>query len=54
MAKQSPWARFALFVLALIIVNVVLAIVGSGLRISIIGSIVLTVVLGGLTALSSR
>jgi len=45
---------FLIFLLALVAINVVLALFGSPMRISIIGSIVLSVIVGGITAASSR
>ena len=46
MNRRSPLAQFAVFVGILILINIVLALFGSGLRISIIGSIVLTLIVG--------
>ena len=55
MNRRSPLAQFAVFVLILIGINVVLAIVGSPMRISIIGSIVLSLLVGGaMTAMNRR
>lgn len=47
MNRRSPWVQFASFVLILVLINVMLAVVGSSSRISIIGSVVLSVVVGG-------
>ena len=52
--QRNRLAQFGIFVLVLILINVVLAIFGSGLRISIVGSIVLTVVVGGAMSLTNR
>jgi hypothetical protein len=46
--------QFLTFLLVLIAINVVLYLVGSPLRISIIGSIVLSVVVGGIMAATNR
>jgi hypothetical protein len=55
MNRRSPLAQFAVFILILIVINIVLAIVGSPMRISIIGSIVLSIVVGGvMTAMNRR
>ena len=43
-----------MFVLVLIVLNVVAQLLGFQLRINIIGSIVLTVVVGGIMALVNR
>lgn len=53
--RPSPLAQFAVFVLVLVLINVVLAVAGSPMRISIIGSIVLSVLVGGImTAVNRR
>ena len=52
--QRNRLAQFGIFVLVLILINVVLAIFGSGLRISIIGSIVLTFFVGGAMSLTNR
>ncbi len=52
--QRNRLAQFGIFVLVLILINVVLAIFGSGLRISIIGSIVLTFIVGGAMSLTNR
>lgn len=55
MNRRSPFAQFAVFLLVLIGINVVLAIIGSPMRISIIGSIVLSLLVGGaMTAMNRR
>ena len=46
--------QFVSFVLGLVIINLVLWVVGSPMRISIIGSIVLTIVVGGVMGAVSR
>ena len=52
--QRNRLAQFGIFIVVLILINVVLAIFGSGLRISIVGSIVLTVVVGGAMSLTNR
>ena len=53
--RRSPLAQFAVFIGILILINVVLAVMGSPMRISIIGSIVLSLVVGGaMTAMNRR
>ena len=54
MNRRSPLANFLVFILVLVGINVVLAIFGSPMRISIIGSIVLTIVVGGIMAAMNR
>ena len=54
MNARSPIAQLAVFVLVLVLINVVAALLGLQLRISIIGSIVLTLVVGGVMALGNR
>ena len=46
--------QFLVFLLVLVGINVVLWLIGSPLRISIIGSIVLTLVVGGVMAMTNR
>ncbi len=46
--------QFLVFILVLVAINVVLYVVGSPLRISIIGSIVLSLVVGGIMAATNR
>jgi hypothetical protein len=52
--RRSPFLQFLIFVGVLILINVVLALIGSPLRISIIGSIVLSVIVGGIMAMTNR
>ncbi len=54
MNRRSPLAQFTTFVLVLIAINAVLAIFGSPLRISIIGSLVLTIVVGAIMGSTNR
>lgn len=54
MTTRSPLVRFLSFVLVLILVNVVLWVLGSPMRISIIGSIVLSIVVGGVMGAVNR
>ena len=54
MNRKSPLLQFASFVFVLVLINVVLAVVGSSSRISIIGSIVLSVVVGGVMGAVNR
>lgn len=55
MNRRSPLAQFFAFILVLVVINIVLAVVGSPMRISIIGSVVLSVVVGGvMTAMNRR
>lgn len=46
--------QFLIFILVLVGINVVLALFGSPLRISIIGSIVLTLIVGGIMGATNR
>ena len=46
--------QFLIFILVLIGINVVLALFGSPMRISIIGSIVLTLIVGGIMGATNR
>ncbi len=52
--NRSAFGQLVVFVLVLIVINVVAQLLGLQLRISIIGSIVLTVVVGGIMALTRR
>lgn len=54
MTRRSPLVGFLSFVLVLILVNVVLWVLGSPMRISIIGSIVLSIVVGGVMGAVNR
>lgn len=54
MNPRSPVAQLATFVLVLVAINVVLAVFGSPLRISIIGSIVLTIVVGAVMGATNK
>ena len=54
MKRRNPVAQFVVFVLVLVGINVVMAVLGSPLRISIIGSVVLSVVVGGIMAFLNR
>ena len=54
MNRRSPLAQFGLFVLILVAINAVLAVTGSPMRISIIGSIVLSLVVGGIMTAANR
>ncbi len=54
MNRRSPLAQFAVFVLVLVGINVVLAVIGSPMRISIIGSIVLSLLVGGAMTAMNR
>jgi hypothetical protein len=47
MNSRSPLGQIVVFVLVLVALNVVLQLFGAQLQINIIGSIVLTVVVGG-------
>ena len=51
---RGPLAAFAVFILVLIGLNVLFSILGWQIRISIIGSIVLTLIVGGIMALTNR
>ncbi len=51
---NSRFGQFVVYVPALIAINVVAQFLGLQLRISIIGSIVLTLVLGGVMAMANR
>lgn len=54
MNARSPFGQLIVFVLVLIVINVIAQLLGLQLRISIIGSIVLTLIVGGITALTRR
>ena len=52
--QRSRWASLGVFVLVLIGLNAVMRILGIQVRISIIGSIILTLIVGGIMAASNR
>ena len=52
--SRGPLAAFGMFILVLIGLNILFQVLGWQIRISIIGSIVLTVVVGGIMAISNR
>lgn len=54
MNARSPIAQLVVFVLVLIAINVVAQLLGLNIRISIIGSIVLTLIVGGVMGLTRR
>ncbi len=54
MNARSPIAQLVVFVLVLIAINVVAQVLGLNIRISIIGSIVLTLIVGGVMGLTRR
>lgn len=54
MNARSPIAQLIVFVLVLIAINVVAQVLGLNIRISIIGSIVLTLIVGGVMGLTRR
>lgn len=54
MNARSPFAQLIVFILVLIAINVVAQVLGLNIRISIIGSIVLTLIVGGVMGLSRR
>lgn len=54
MNARSPIAQLLVFVLVLIAINVVAQVLGLNIRISIIGSIVLTLIVGGVMGLTRR
>ncbi len=54
MNSQSRFGQLVVFVLVLIVLNVVAQLLGLQVRISIIGSIVLTLVVGGVLAMTNR
>ena len=51
---RSPLGQLLVFVLVLIALNVVAQLLGLQIRISIIGSIVLTVIVGGVMGITRR
>lgn len=51
---SSRLGQLAVFVLVLIAINVVAQLLGLQLRISIVGSIVLTLIVGGVMAMANR
>lgn len=52
--RRSPWATLAVIALALIGLNAVLRILGVQIRISVIGSIVLSLIVGAIVAGTRR
>ena len=54
MNARSPIGQLIVFVLVLIALNVVAQLLGLQVRISIVGSVVLTAVVGGIMAISNR
>lgn len=54
MNSRSQFGQLVVFVLVLIVLNVVAQLLGLRVRISIIGSILLTIVVGGVMALANR
>ena len=54
MNPRSPMAQLATFVVVLILLNVVFRVLGLQLQISIIGSLVLTVVVGAAMGIANR
>jgi putative effector of murein hydrolase LrgA (UPF0299 family) len=54
MNARSPIAQLVVFVLVLVAINVVAQVLGLNIRISIIGSIVLTLIVGGVMGLTRR
>ena len=54
MNARSPIAQLVVFVLVLIAINAVAQVLGLNIRISIIGSIVLTLIVGGVMAVANR
>ena len=52
--RRSPLGQFAVFILVLLLINVVAQVLGLNFRISIIGSIVLTVIVGGIMGAVNR
>ena len=51
---NSRFGQLLVFVVVLIVINVVAQLLGLQVRISIIGSIVLTLIVGGVMAISNR
>ena len=54
MNARSPIAQLIVFVFVLIAINVVAQVLGLNIRISIIGSIVLTLIVGGVMGMTRR
>ncbi|MGI9603860.1 MAG: hypothetical protein ACR2QE_18395 [Acidimicrobiales bacterium] len=54
MNRRSPLAQIGVFILVLIGLNVLFRVLGLQIQISIIGSLVLTVVVGGIMAATNR
>jgi putative effector of murein hydrolase LrgA (UPF0299 family) len=54
MNARSPLGQLLIFVLVLIALNVIAQLLGLQIRISIIGSVVLTLILGGIMAMTRR
>ena len=54
MNRRSPVAQIAVFVVVLISLNVLFRVLGLQLQISIIGSLVLTLVVGGIMGAMNR
>ena len=52
--SRGPLAALGVFILVLIGLNILFAVLGWQIRISIIGSIVLTLIVGGIMAMSNR
>jgi hypothetical protein len=52
MNSRSPLGQILVFVLVLVCLNVVLQLFGAQLQINIIGSIILTIVVGGIMRLT--
>lgn len=51
---NSRFGQLVVFVVVLIAINIVARLLGLQIRISIIGSIVLTLIVGGVMAMSNR
>ena len=54
MNARGPFAQLVVFVLVLIAINVVAQVLGLNIRISIIGSIVLTLIVGGVMGMTRK
>lgn len=54
MNSRGPFGQLVVFVLVLIVINVIAQLFGLQIRISIIGSIVFTLVVGGIMAMTNR
>jgi hypothetical protein len=54
MNSRSPLGQLVVFVVVLVILNLVLQLFGAKLQINVIGSIVLTIVVGGIMGLTRR